>query len=177
MSSGLPLMEQPGFSSGQFGAFNFLIKQALAKLNTVTIVKVTEVNTDELWVSVQPLINMVNGNGEGVEYGIIPKIPFFIIRGGINEIQINPAVDDIGIAAFCSRDYSTVWETKEISNPGSRAQFSLSDGIYFGGVMNTAVEATNKIIMNETGVGILSTDGIITLTATTGIYLNGTKFA
>ena len=175
MSSGLPLIERPGFSSGDYGAIKFLVKQEISKINTLMLVKVVSANLEELNVTVQPLVNMVNGNGEGIQYGEIPNIPFFRLRGGINEIQLDPAEGDIGLAAFCSRDISVVRETKEISNPGTWAQYALSDGIYLGGVINTVTPATNYIKMDDTGITILSTEGIITLTAAAGVYVNGSK--
>ena len=175
MTQGLPLMEQPGYATGEYGALKFLVRQEISKINTMMIVKVLATYADDLTVDLQPLVNMVNGAGEGTQYGTIPRVPYFRLHGGINEIQIEPSVGDIGIAGFCSRDISQVKVTKDICNPGSWARYSLSDGIYFGGVMNTLTPATNFIKFDATGITIESTDGIIDLVAPSGIYANGSK--
>lgn len=132
---------QPGDGAGDFGAQSFLVRQILSRVNTSTLVQVTAVtNSGGLsavgFVDVQPLVNQMDGANNAVPRGILRKLPYFRIQGGTDAIIIDPKVGDIGIAVFASRDISTVKNTKKQANPGSGAQFSMSDGLYLGGVLN-----------------------------------------
>lgn len=89
-------------------------------------------------VDVQPLVHQVDGKGRSTPHGIIYGIPYFRLQGGTDAIIIDPKAGDIGMAAFCSRDISAVKKSKRASNPGSFRKHDLSDGIYFGGMLNGA---------------------------------------
>ena len=50
--------------------------------------------------------------------------------------SLDPQVGDIGVAMFADRDISSVTANRAQANPGSRRRFDMSDGLYFGGVLN-----------------------------------------
>ena len=57
-------------------------------------------------------------------------------QGGTNAIIIDPQVGDVGICIFADKDSSSVVATGAQANPGSRRRFTVTDGIYLGGMLN-----------------------------------------
>ena len=152
------VIQHPGEGIDQYGAMRFMVQQILSRVNTATLVKVVKVQAGGAGavgaVDVQPLINQLDGKGDGHELSILHNLPYLRIQGGANAIIIDPEVDDIGIAVFCSRDISTVKRTKKQGNPGSWATHSMSDGLYLGGVLNGA--PSSYIEFTGGGVNIVS---------------------
>ncbi len=134
---------QPGGDDTSDASLGFIIQQTLAKMQTVTLVKVVAVSggTGPVGsVDVQPLVNMVSGAGQGQEHGTIQSLPYMRMQGGANAIVMDPKIGDIGICAFASRDISAVKASKAPSNPGSNRRFNWSDGLYLGGTLNGTPE-------------------------------------
>lgn len=134
---------QPTSANTDFTAMQFLVQQMLQDIETVTLVKVVACTNSGAvsavgFVDVQPLVNQVDGLGNGYAHVVIHGLPYFRLQGGANAVIIDPQVGDIGIAAFCSRDISGVKATKAQSNPGTYRKYDLSDGVYLGGLLNGA---------------------------------------
>lgn len=163
LESGYKGAQEPSSGAGMFNAIQFIARQILAKANHAAIVKVVKItNTGDLspvgFVDIQPMVNQIDGFGNGIENGIIHNIPYFRIQGGANAIIIDPEVGDIGIAIFADSDSSKVTETKKTANPGSRRRNHMNDGIYMGGILNGA--PTQYIQFNQSGVKIHSTTAV-----------------
>ncbi|PND34524.1 oxidoreductase [Achromobacter pulmonis] len=132
---------QAGEGVGDYGALMFVIGQALARLNTATLVRVVSVtNNGDLspvgFVDVQPLVNQLDGAGNAVPHAVLHQLPYFRLQGGTDAVILDPKVGDIGMAAFGSRDLSAVKESKQQANPGSWRTHDMADGLYFGGLLN-----------------------------------------
>lgn len=131
----------PTTQGGDYNQLQFVIQQALGKMQTVTLVKVISCsNTGDIspvgTVDVTPMLDQVDGFGQAVPHGTIFNVPYFRIQGGANAIIIDPQAGDIGICVFANRDISAVKATKSKAKPASARQFSFSDGLYLGGVLN-----------------------------------------
>lgn len=155
--------------SNDFNELNFVIRQRLAELQTALLVKVVKVKADTGMVDVQPLVQQISADSSVVDHGVIYNVPFYRSQGGNNGIIINPAVDDIGVAIFCSRDISAVKNAKQIAPPSSRRMHSFSDGLYIGGFLNA--DAQRFIKFGENGIEInpkdlLKINGNLTVTGT-----------
>lgn len=125
----------------EYGALMFVIGQALARLSTATLVRVVSVtNNGGLspvgFVDVQPLVNQLDGAGNAVAHAVLHQLPYFRLQGGTDAVILDPKVDDIGMAAFGSRDLSAVKASKQQANPGSWRTHDMADGLYFGGLLN-----------------------------------------
>lgn len=133
---------RPGEDGSEFTALRFFIQQILSRVNTSSLVLVTKVDEGGTGpvgsVDVIPMINQLDGAGNGHPLSTLHNLPYLRIQGGANAIILDPQIGDIGIAVFCSRDISTVKRTKAQANPGSWAMHSMSDGLYLGGVLNGA---------------------------------------
>jgi len=139
--SGYTGQQEPGDGGNDYNAQSFLVNQILSRVNTATLVRVLSCTNDGGLspvglVDVQPLVNQVDGAGNGKPSGALHNLPYCRIQGGADAIIIDPKPGDIGIAVFASRDISKVKNTKAQANPGSWARFSMSDGLYIGGVLN-----------------------------------------
>lgn len=138
-----------------------VIRQLMSELHTGTVVKVIAVRpgTGGMGrVDVQPTINQIDGQGAATEHGTIYDVPYFRLQGGANAIKMDPAVNDIGWAAFASRDATNVKATGGVANPSSKRRHSMSDGFYFGGFLNG--EPTQFIDFTGGGIKIVSTTKI-----------------
>jgi hypothetical protein len=160
--------------SGDFNAQSFLIKQALASVETCTLVRVVAVTnaggiTPGGFVDVQPLVNQTDGAGNATPHGTIHGLPYFRLQGGANAVIIDPVIGDIGMAGFSSRDISSVKANKAQANPGSSRRHDPADGLYFGGLLNGV--PTQFIAFTASGIQITSPTAV-TITAPT-ITLNG----
>ena len=162
-------MAAPGIDLGNFGAFRFMVEQMLSRVNTMTLVEVVSCSDSDTlapvgFVDVQVLVNMLDGAGNGYPIkGTLHNLPYLRLQGGSNAIIIKPKAGDIGIAGFCSRDISKVKTTKKQANPGSWATHSLSDGLYFGGVLNGIPTSYFQFLDN--GDVKVHTPGALTISA------------
>ena len=144
--------QNPPDSAGRFNGLNFIVDQVVSKLSTIKVVQVKSVDTASKTVSVQPMVNMTDGNSKTSEHGEIFGIPYWGWQFGKNAIQADPVVGDIGVMACADRDISAVKSTKKIGPPGSDRQMSMSDGIYFGGILNG--DADQFLKFTEDGIDI-----------------------
>lgn len=133
--------QRPDSATSDYNAQSFLIAQELAKVRTATLVKVTAVTTagevgDVGFVDVFPMVNQVDGSGQAMPHAVIHNVPYFRLQGGANAVIIDPQIGDIGICVFSDRDISAVKTSRTQASPRGRLLFSMSDGLYLGGVLN-----------------------------------------
>ena len=152
-------MLQPQTPWGVYNNLVFVIQQALAKVQTASVVKViacsnaggvSPVGT----VDVQILVNQINA--QGVPTGHLPmySLPYLRMQGGANAVILDPQPGDIGIAVFASRDITNVKSTKAQANPGSYRMHDFSDGMYLGGLLNES--PTQYVQFSGSGINIVS---------------------
>lgn len=158
--NGIPNGQQkPSTTWGEFNNISFLVQQALAKMQTSTLVRIEKcTNNGGLspvgFVDVTPLVTQIDGAGTPVPHVTIYNLPYFRLQGGANAIIIDPQPGDIGVAVFASRDISKVKSTKKQAPPGSFRQYSFSDGMYLGGMLNGT--PTQYVQFNAEGITINS---------------------
>jgi hypothetical protein len=150
---------RPSSVYGDINKTRFILQQVLAKMQTATLVQVvscTNSGGDSAvgFADVLPLVNQIDGQGGSTPHSVVHNIPYFRVQGGANAIILDPAVGDIGICVFASRDISAVKTTKAQANPGSYRSFAFSDGLYLGGVLNG--EPTQYIQFTNEGINIVS---------------------
>ena len=134
-------MLQPSTLWGVSNNLSFVIQQALANVQTATIVKVVACSNDGGLspvgtVDVLILVNQISGQSAGTPHVTMYGLPYLRIQGGANAVIIDPQPGDIGIAVFASRDITNVKKTKAQANPGSFRTHDFSDGMYLGGLLN-----------------------------------------
>jgi hypothetical protein len=172
---------------GDYNNILFVVGQAMAKMQTATLVKIMScTNSGGVspvgYVDVQPLINQIDGLGNGTPHGTIHNLPYLRIQGGANAVIIDPHPGDIGICVFASRDITKVKSTKAQANPGSFRRYHFSDGLYLGGVLNAT--PTQYIAFTASGVvihpvagGNITLDGPVqvngSVTSTGDVTANG----
>lgn len=160
-----------------FNITDQFIQQALGNVGTVKLVKVMSVKevtglAPVGFVDVQVLVNLVDGLlGSSMEHGTTYHLPYFRLQGGNNAVICDPAVGDIGFALCCDRDISAVKNTKATANPATNRRFSVSDGLYVGGVLNG--KPTQYIQFTDTGITIVDTNGNKLISSTTGWAFTG----
>jgi hypothetical protein len=156
-------MLQPSTLWGVHNNLNFVIQQALSKVQTATIVKVVACSNDGGvspvgTVDVQILVNQISGQGNPTPHVTMYTLPYLRIQGGSNAVIIDPQPGDVGIAVFASRDITNVKSTKAQANPGSFRMHDFADGMYLGGLLNGV--PTQYVQFGSGGVTIVSPDTI-----------------
>ena len=144
---------------GEFDRIAFMVQQALAKMQTATLVRIEScTNSGGLspvgFVDVTPLVNQIDAQGNPTPHVTIYNLPYFRLQGGANGVIIDPQKGDIGVAVFASRDISKVKATRKQGNPGSHRQYSFADGMYLGGMLNGT--PTQYIQFSAAGIRIHS---------------------
>ena len=133
-------------------ATSFVVQQMLGRISTVKMVKVMGVDTGAGTVDVQPLVNQIDGAGNSQAHGTVYGLPYFRYQSGTVAIIVDPTVGDMGLVVVCDRDSSAAKANKGTANPGSYRRFSLSDGIYLGGILNA--EPTRWVKVTDSGIDI-----------------------
>lgn len=168
--------QTPYDSTSEFNVLSFIIKQMIAKMNTMKLVQVVAVHSNGAvaaagTVDVMPLVNQIDGNGNSTPHGVVYGIPWWRLQGGLNAVICDPVVNDIGYVTVSDRDISSVISTKAQANPGSSRKFDLADGIYVGGCLNAV--PTQYIQFTSTGIVIADGNGNQIQFGASGITLIG----
>lgn len=172
--------------SSEYNALSYVVASILAGRAHVGLVQVVAVTPGTPYslgtVDVQPMVNQIDADGQGVPHGVINNIPWFTLQAGNSAVQLQPVVGDRGLCVFCDRDISSVKASRQIGNPGSLRQDDMADGLYLGGFLND--DPMQWIIMNAVGIVLHSPTKVrleaplveivaptVTVTATTGMTI------
>jgi hypothetical protein len=164
-ANGIPSGQlKPSSTWGEFNNIAFMVHQALSKMQTATLVRVEScTNAGALspvgFVDVTPLVNQLDGQGNPTPHVTIHNVPYLRLQGGANGIIMDPQKGDIGVCVFASRDISKIKVTKKQGNPGSFRQYSFSDGMYLGGMLNGT--PTQYVQFSAAGIKIHSPVAVV----------------
>lgn len=155
----------PWSTQGDYNVQLFAIQRALSRMQTATLVQVqTCTNSGAVapvgTVDVLPLVNQVDGDGNGMPHTTVFGLPYLRLGAGSNGVIIDPQAGDIGVAVFASRDISKVVATQAAGNPGSGRQYDYADGIYLGTVLS-ANAPTQYLQFQASGITLKSPENII----------------
>lgn len=166
---GLKMGIDPADLIDDFNMLMYLAHSVLRDVNTVEVVKVQEVDTANKRLTVLPIVQRANASGNPIPEGPIYDVKYIEWQYGINAIKAIPAVGDIGIIVVCKKDTSSI----ESGLVGSFREFSLSDGIYLGGLKGFNQEPTQYIEFTENGITI-TTPKTLTVNTTENAVVNAT---
>ena len=159
-ADGVPAGRQrPSTTWGEYNNIAFAIQPALSKMQTAMPVRVEAcTNTGGIapvgFVDITPLVNQVDAGGNPTPHVTIYNVPYSRLQGGTSAVIIDPKKGDIGVAVFASRDISKIKSTRDQGNPGSSRQYSFSDALYLGGLLNGA--PTQYVQFTDAGITIKS---------------------
>lgn len=155
MSDTLYPQRTPGSFSRDYLREIFVIQQLIGRLITIVPVEVLDVTgagslASCPYVTVQPLLKQVTGNGVGVDHGPVYNVPCVRWQAGSAAIVLDPAVGDVGLLLCSYRDTAALVAADQDDpgslqggddtyNPGSAAQHDFGSGFYLGGMLNGAV--------------------------------------
>jgi len=145
--------------AGLYNNVHYAILKALQKVQTFTVVQVMACSNEGGLspvgtVDILPLVNQVDAAGNSVPHITIPEIPYCRVQGGQNAIILDPAVGDLGVVAFASRDISKVLASKTQSPPGSWRTHNFADGIYLFSILGGI--PTQFVQFNADGITLTS---------------------
>ncbi|WP_252354112.1 Gp138 family membrane-puncturing spike protein [Acetobacter sp. P5B1] len=135
---------QAADTAGPVNPILFAIRQQMARMAGATLVQVKAVSATGLepvgFVDALPMVQQTNGRGMLSPMPMIHNLPYFRLQGGKSAVIVDPAIGDIGLAVFASRDISNIKQARAPSGPGSHRIHSWSDGLYIGGFLNGSPE-------------------------------------
>lgn len=151
----------------------FQFDQLMARTWTSTPVLVTAVSgggkESMPIVSVQPMVNQIDGQGFATAHGVISNIPAVRWQGGKNAIICDPKVGDKGMMMVASRDISAVKSSGAVANPGSERRYDPADGVYIG--CFSADEPDQFVEFKSDGIKVVDKNGNIVETDADGTTL------
>jgi hypothetical protein len=153
------LQQSPSDMGSDYAQTQFQIRQAIMKLAGATIVEVMAVDTIKQTVDIHPLVSHVDNFGQVQNHGTVHGCPYFRLQAGNSAMILDPVKGDIGVAIFAQRDISSVIATKKTSSPASNRIWDMSDGLYFGGILNPT--PTQFVKMDAAGINITSAVKVI----------------
>lgn len=154
----------------EYNVLIYLINSVLHGINTIEVVRVQEVNEELKRIAVIPIVKSANASGNPIPESPIFNVKYIQWQYGTNIIRAAPAVGDVGIIVVCKKDISSI----ESGIVGSFREFSLSDGIYIGGLFGFNVEPTQIIEFTDAGITV-TTPKTLTINATESVVVNTTK--
>lgn len=171
----------PFTSNTEFGIISFIVRQMIAQMDTMKLVKVTKVTggggaiAAAGTVDVQLLVSQVDGQGNAFKHGVVSGIPWWRLSGGTSAIIVDPAVGDIGYVIVSDRDISSVKTAAAAGKdpqgaPGSFRKNSISDGVYVGSVL-TKDAPTQYLAFTADGIKITDKSGNVIEMAAAGITI------
>lgn len=149
--------------TSEFNMRNFLINSLIAyTVNTCYAVTVTDVDTDNLKVSVKPLISQRDADNNKIELPEIFNVPYFRYGAGNCAVKLDPQPGDIGVFIVFKSDSNNIkkGDSSQIM-PDTFINFPLYSGVYIGG-----------ILMNEPENYIEIKDNTITIQANSNVVMN-----
>ena len=170
-------------SVGGAAEFEAIVRSLMGKNHTLMLGEVMAITQEASstaavgFLSVRPMVFMVDGSNNNYARATINNVPFFRLQAGGNAVILNPKVGDIGLIAYCERDISIVKRNKKQAAPNSRRQFNINDAVYLGGMLNgvpsqyihftdnkIVVKAATEIVLDApqvTATGKFTASGII----------------
>lgn len=158
--SGLKSGASPSVFADNYNALIYIINNCIKKVNTCELVRVMSVNTTEKTVTVIPIVKNANAQNEAIEESPIYGVRYFEWQYGINGIEADPAVGDVGMAVVCRKDISQA----ESGLIASFREYCLADSIYMGGIPTLNQAPTQYIKFKSDGIDI-TTPGKVTVNA------------
>lgn len=157
----------PSIQQEKFSSIDFIVRQALSQLNTVTLVRIVSCTNNGGvspvgYVDVQPMVSQVSADGKSMDYPVIYNVPYLRMQGGLSAIILDPKAGDIGLCCFASRDISSIKITKKQAPPNSNRGYNISDALYVGGMLNGA--PNQYVRFKDNGIEIISPE-TVTITA------------
>ena len=136
-----------------YNSLIYIINSVVKKVNTVELVKVQTVDTSTNTLTVIPIVKDADAEGNGIDENPVFGVRYFEWQYGSNGIKATPAVGDIGLIVVCKKDRSAA-ETGIV--PTFR-QYSLSDGVYIGGIKGLNQAPTQYIEFTDSGINVTTT--------------------
>lgn len=149
--------------TSEYNMRNFLITSLIAyTVNTCYAVTVTDVDIDNLKVSIKPLISQRDADNNKIELPEIFNVPYFRYGAGNTAVKLDPKPGDIGFFIVFKSDSNNIkkGDSSQIM-PDTFINFPLYSGVYVGG-----------ILMNEPENYIEIKDDIITISANSNVVIN-----
>lgn len=165
----------PNDFANEFAVTCFIVRQMIGRLDTMKLVQVQKVTggggaiAAAGTVDVLPLVNQIDGNNNATPHGTVYGLPWWRLQGGTGAVICDPAVGDIGYVSVSDRDISSVKTNKARSNPGSRRKYDIADGVYVGGLLNSA--PTQYIAFADAGISVVDAAGNMIVTSSGGVTI------
>ena len=153
----------------EFNSLSFVVNSIISdRVKTAELVRVITNNGDGT-LDVLPIISDVDSEGNAISETPIFGVKFIEWQYGINAIQAQPAIGDVGLLVVCTKDTKNA-QSGVVGDLGS---FELESGIYLGGLKGFNQAPTQYIKFTENGIEI-TTPKTLTVNTTENVVVNAT---
>lgn len=145
-------------------AQDYIMRRLIRGIETATLVKVQAVyptNEDVGFVDVLPLVQQQATNNVVIDPVPMYRLPYMRMQGGVSAIVLDPAIGDIGLAVFASRDITTVIANKAPSPAATNRAYDAGDGLYLGGFLNAAPTQYLAFLPDAGGIRIVTPSDVV----------------
>lgn len=142
--------QQPEDYGSDAAVIGFIARQIDGQNVTAKVVKVVGVHPGTGsppaagTVDVLPLVKQIDGNGFAVAHETVFGLRVLRLAAGPWAIVADPSIGDVGIIVCMDRDSSSVTDGTAVT-PASRRRFSISDGVYIGGILGGSPQASIQL--------------------------------
>lgn len=170
MSNSNPSID-PSLERNLTGTLQFAFSKMMQTTEGMLPAQVVAYNRTENRAQVQPLITLVNTNGEQISRAQIASVPVLILGGGGYMLNFNLNPGDLGWILANDRDISGFLQTYAQSSPNTVRKNSFADAVFVPDIMRDYTIAGED---NDNAV-LQSTDGTVKISlGTNKIKLSAT---
>ncbi len=155
MTTNAPPSRDPADDDSLLGAFRTIIRKVMQNTEDMLPARVLSHDRANNRVRVQPLIALLDTNGNVISRDAIDDIPVFNLGGGGMFINFNLPEGSLGWIKASDRDISLFLQSYRDSQPNTRRLHSFSDSVFFPDVMTgytiAGEDAEAMVIQNLDG--------------------------
>lgn len=149
------------------------VAKALEETRSSMPAKVISYDASRRVAQVQILQPELTSDGKEVAQPVIAEVPVFMPIGGAGSMTFPVSPGDEGIAVFADQDIGGYVRDGDTSKPDSGRRHSLTDAMFYPGVVRGGADADNVVITCGSASITLQPGGKVVIDAPNGLEITG----
>lgn len=150
-----------------------VVRKAMDETRVSMPAKIISYDAGRRMASVQIMQTELTTDGKEIDQPVIAEVPVFMPIGGAGAMTFPIAPGDEGIALFADRDIGGYVRDGDTSKSESNRRHSLTDAMFYPGVVRSAADAENVIIRCGSSVITVQPGGRVIIDAPGKVEING----
>lgn len=149
------------------------VDKALEETRSSMPAKVVKYDPTRRMAQIQIMQPELTSDGKEVAQPVIAEVPVFMPIGGAGSMTFPVSTGDEGIAVFADQDISGYVRDGDTSRPDSGRRHSLTDAMFYPGVVRGAADGENVVITCGSSSITLQPGGKVIIDAPSGLEITG----